>query len=245
MYSAATSSAARFDAKKTSSRPRPSQSGRPTPCAAKTCSGLPLVEPGGRHRSGELLERPRLVPRVRGEREDRLGVDGHPRLRARAGVGGEQLVVVEDDPVVDPDDRSVPDRVVVGRDRRMALRVVAHVDENLGRVRWHRDPLEQTARGRALLRDDRIPVGGAAMGIPDCVRAAVGDPRKERLRRERAVDAAPLREAISGDSAHHVLAKPFSISASVPFHRRPSRLGLSKADLGWRRYSCDGVFVCG
>jgi hypothetical protein len=106
------------------------------------CSGLPLVKPGGGHRSREFLERPRLVPGVRGEREDRFGVDGHPGLGACARVGGEQLVVVEDDPVVDTDDRAVPHRVVVGRDRGMAFRVVAHVNEKLSSVRRHRDPIE-------------------------------------------------------------------------------------------------------
>src|SRR5205823_12138394 len=98
-------------------------------------SRLPLVKPGGGHRARKRLERPRLVSGVRGEREDRLGVDGHPGLGAGAGVGGEQLVVVEDDPVVDTDDRAVSHRVVVGRDRRMALRVVAHVYEKLSGVR--------------------------------------------------------------------------------------------------------------
>jgi hypothetical protein len=57
-------------------------------------------------------------------------------------VGGEQFVVVEDDPVVDTDDRAVSHRVVVGRDRRMPLRVVAHVNEKLSGVRRHRDPIE-------------------------------------------------------------------------------------------------------
>ena len=66
----------------------------------------------------------------------------------------------------------------------------------------HRDALEQAARGRPLLRDDRILVLAAAIRVPDCVGAAIGDPGEQRLRSERPVDAAPQREAISGDSAH-------------------------------------------
>ena len=92
-----------------------------------------------------LLERERVVVRVGGECEDRLRVDGHPRLRPRAAERREQLVVVEDDPVVDSDDGPVPHRVVVGRDRGMAFCVVANVDEELVCVRGHLDPLEQAA----------------------------------------------------------------------------------------------------
>ena len=77
-----------------------------------------------------------------GEREDRFRVDGHLRLGPGAGVGGEQLVVVDDDPVVDADDRPVPDGMVVGVDRRVALRVVADVHEELVRGLRHRDALE-------------------------------------------------------------------------------------------------------
>jgi len=53
-----------------------------------------------------------------------------------------QRVVVEDDPVVDADDRAVADRVVVGLDPRVALRVVADVDERLGRAGGQEDLLE-------------------------------------------------------------------------------------------------------
>ena len=103
------------------------------PAGDKDGSGIALVEPGARHRADERLERARLVPGVRGEREDRLGVDGHLRLRAGAAERGEELVVVDDDPVVDPDHRPVAHGVVVGGDRRMTLGVVADVDEQLGR----------------------------------------------------------------------------------------------------------------
>ena len=114
----------------------------------------------------------------------------------------EQLVVVQDDPVVDPDDRPVADRVVVGGDRRVALRVVADVDEELGGRLRHGDPLEELARGRALLRHDRIGVVRAAVGVADGVGAALGDPGQQRLRRERPVDGAARGKAVSRDAAH-------------------------------------------
>ena len=90
----------------------------------------------------------RVAARVGREGEDRLGVDGHARLGAGAGVGGEQLVVVQDPAVVDADDGPVPDRVVVGLDRRVALREVADVHEELVRPLGHGDVLEEP-RGRA------------------------------------------------------------------------------------------------
>jgi hypothetical protein len=58
-------------------------------------------------------------------------------------VLGEEFVVVDDDPVVDPDYRPVPDRMVVGRDRRVALRVVPDVDEELACGVRHGDPLQE------------------------------------------------------------------------------------------------------
>ena len=86
---------------------------------ASTCLALEVVE----HYTGVAL--------AKGE------------VREGTVVPLEELVVVEDDPVVDPDDRAVPDRMVVGSDRRVALRVVAHVHEQLvGAVR-HRDALEE------------------------------------------------------------------------------------------------------
>ena len=151
----------------------------------------------------------RVVLRMGREREDRLRVDRHPRLGARAGEVREQLVVVEDDPVVDPDDRAVPDGMVVGGDRRMALRVVAHVDEQLGRVGGNTNALEQVARRRPLLRHDRIGVTGAAVRVPDRVRATLGDPCEQRLRRQRPIDAATRGEAVTGYSTH----KPWPMSS--------------------------------
>ena len=108
------------------------------------------------------------------DREDRLRVDGHPGLAPRAVVTGEQLVVVEDDPVVDADDGAVADRVIVGLDPRMALGVVADVDERLGDGLRDGDLVEEGARAGALLVD----LEGAARGpvrITDRVGAALGD----------------------------------------------------------------------
>jgi len=89
-----------------------------------------------------MLECTRVIPRVCGDREDRFRVDGHPGLGTRAGVGGKELVVVQDDPVVNPDHRPVAHRVVVGRDRGMTLRVVANMDEQLVGGVGHRDAVE-------------------------------------------------------------------------------------------------------
>ena len=92
---------------------------------------LAVVEPRGRHRPPELGKRARVVLAKLHEREDRLRVDRHLRLRALDPVPGEELVVVGDDAVVHADDRAVPDRVVVGLDVRMAFREVPDVDERL------------------------------------------------------------------------------------------------------------------
>ena len=135
-----TSSASRVEAKKSSLPAVPIQSGRPTARARKRTEAFALVEPGGRHRAVQLLERLGAALGVLGEGEDRLGVDGHLRMRALEAVAGEDLLVVDDDPVVDPDDRAVPDRVVVRLDRRMALRVVANVHEHLRGRRRARAP---------------------------------------------------------------------------------------------------------
>ena len=80
---------------------------------------------------------------MRREGEDGLRVDGHARLGAGAGVVGEELVIVLDPAVVDADDRPVPDRVVVGLDRGVALRELADVHEQLVRRLGHGDVLEQ------------------------------------------------------------------------------------------------------
>ena len=103
---------------------------------------------------------------------------------------------------MDPDDRPVADGVVVGRDRRVALRVVADVHEQLrGRLR-DGDPLEQAAGRSSLLRDDRVLVARRSVGIADGVGPALCDAGEQRLRRERPVDGATRREAVSSDAAH-------------------------------------------
>ena len=150
-----------MEAKKSSSRPAPIQSGRPTPRARES-------SPGRRSSSQAVAIEPRSCSSALrravgalGEREDRLGVDGHLRLGALEAVLLHQLVVVEDDPVVDADDGAVADRMVVGLDPRMALRVVADVEERLGRVRREQDLLEERAGAGALLVDLNVPAGAA------------------------------------------------------------------------------------
>jgi hypothetical protein len=161
-----------------------------------------LVQPGRGHRAVELLERPsRPAARTLDEREDHLGVDGHLRLVPLDVVEDDQLLVVDDDPVVDPDDGAVADRVVVGVDPGVALRVVANVDERLGRLRRQRDLVEQLTGAAALLADGHHPAG-AAVGVPDRVRASLGDPRQESLGHQRPVEAASWTEAESGDTTH-------------------------------------------
>ena len=120
------------------------------------------------------------------EREDRLGVDRHLRLRALDPVPREELVVVGDDAVVDADDRAVTDGMVVGLDVRVALREIADVDQRLQRVGGHLELVEERARAATKLGDTRAAL--TAMGVPDCVGAALGDAGEERLRSERPVD---------------------------------------------------------
>jgi hypothetical protein len=85
----------------------------------------------------ELTERARVVTAVMHEREDGLGVDGHLHVRALDSVAGEEIVVVCDDAVVNTDDGSMPNRVVVDVDVRMALREVANVEDDLRCLSWH------------------------------------------------------------------------------------------------------------
>jgi hypothetical protein len=99
-------------------------------------AGLAGVHPGGGHRAAKLLERLAARTERVGQGENRRSVDGHLRVIALEAMHLEDLVVVDDDPVVDPDHLAVADGVVVGLDRRMPLGVVAHVDQDLGRVLW-------------------------------------------------------------------------------------------------------------
>jgi len=119
------------------------------------------------------------------DREDRFRVHGHPRFDARASVGGKQLVVVRDDPVVDPHHRPVAHRMVVGGDRGMPLRVVPDVDEQLVDLLRHRDAVEQLRRRRALLDDGGVRLVRGPVGIADGVSASFGDRSKQGLRGQR------------------------------------------------------------
>jgi hypothetical protein len=113
----------------------------------------------------------------------------------------EELLVVFDDAVVDPDDRAVADGVVVGREGRMTLRVVAHVDEDLvGLGRDAHGPEQLTGAG-PLFGDLEVEAGDA-IRVADGVRSTLGDCRQESLRGESAIDAALAIQAISGDPAH-------------------------------------------
>ena len=214
LYCSTTSSAARVEAKKSSCLPLPSQSGRPAPRATKRV-------PATRESSHAVANEPSSSSSARASLPEwaasaKIASEStviRASERAQA-MRGEQLVVVQDDPVVDPDDRPVPNRVVVGRDRRVALRVVADVDEQLGRRLRHRDPLEQLAGGRALLRDDGIGVLGAAVGVADGVGAALGDACEQGLSRERPVDGAARGKAVAGNPAH-ISKAPRSRTSSV------------------------------
>ena len=113
----------------------------------------------------------------------------------------EDLLVIQDDPVVDADDLSVADRVIVGLDGGMALRVVAHMEENLhGRSR-NGELRKERARARALLVH-RNHVAMRPVGIADGVCAALGDAGEQSLRGQRPVDPGVGLQAISGNTTH-------------------------------------------
>ena len=116
------------------------------------------------------------------EGEDRLGVDRHLRLGAGEVVTGEELVVVDDDPVVDARHVAVPDRMVVGRNGRVTLGVVPHVQEHLGGSGRHGNELEQCAGACLLLV--HLEAIGRAVGVPDGVGAPFGNPGQQCLRSE-------------------------------------------------------------
>ena len=124
-------------------------------------------------------------------------------------VPGEDLLVVDDDPVVDPDDRAVPDRVVVGENGGVALGVVTHVHQGLGRVGGQLDRVEQCRRAGALLVNRHVRAS-AAVGVADRVCAALGDPREQRLGCQGAIDGGGSVEAVSGYSAHQRIRSPRS-----------------------------------
>ena len=76
----------------------------------------PLVDPGGRHRPVQRLEGTCAVPLGLHEGEDDLRVNGHFRLGTLKAALGEELLVVLDDAVVDPDNRAMANGMVVGRE---------------------------------------------------------------------------------------------------------------------------------
>jgi hypothetical protein len=135
----------------------------------------------------QLFESRRPAGRLLGEGEDRLRVDGHAGLRALEAVRREDLLVVDDDPVVDADHRSVADRVVVGSQAGVALRVVAHVDEHLARAHRNCQPVDERARPASLLVHHELDVA-AAIGVADGVGSALGDCGQERLSRQGLID---------------------------------------------------------
>lgn len=160
-----------------------------------------IVEPGCRHRAAELGQGPRVVLAQLHEREDRLRVDGHVRLGALDAVAGEKRIVVQHDPVVDADHGAVADGVVVRLDVRVTLREIAHVDERLRRAGWDGELVQERARTAAQLRHTRAALRGA-MGVPDGVRTALGNPGEKRLGSERPVNGRLGIEAESRYAAH-------------------------------------------
>ena len=151
--------------------------------------GHALVHPCGRHGAVELLERPGPVGLALDEGEDRLGVDRHLGLGALEAVLGKDLLVVRDDPVVDPDHAAVANGVVVGRERRVAFGVVTDVDEELVRSLGDAHEVEELARpGALLVHRNGNPV--APEGVSRGVRAAAGNGCQKRLSGQRLIDAA-------------------------------------------------------
>ena len=167
---------------------------------------MALVDPGGRHRATELFQRLRPAVGELGEGEDRLGVDGHRGLGALEAVRGEDVVVVEDDPVVDPDHRPVPDGVVVGLDPGMALGVVADVHQDLVGVLGDLDAVEELAGAGALFVD--VDTAAVPIRVPDGVGAALGDSGEQSLSSERPIDVALRTQAVSGNPAHACEPRP-------------------------------------
>src|SRR5262249_43518918 len=144
------------------------------------------------------------------EGEDRLAVDGHLGLVPLEAVAVEDLLVVDDDPVVHALHGAVPHRVVVGLYPRMALRVVPHMQDRLVRILWDRQAVEERARPGALLVKREV-FSRPAIRIPRSVGAALCDAGEQRLSRERSVYATRAMKAISGDSTHSAISAHFSM----------------------------------
>ena len=162
--------------------------------------GLAVVHPGGRHGADQLLERRATRAELVDEREDRLGVDRHLRLLARDVVPREQVVVVDDDPVVHARDPAVAHRMVVGGNGGVALRVVADVHQHLRRVRGDDDRVEELAGARLLLV--HLERGAGAVRVADRIGAPLGNPREQCLGSKRPAHARAGSEAVARDAAH-------------------------------------------
>ena len=124
-------------------------------------------------------------------------------------VPGEDLLVVDDDPVVDPDDGAVPDRVIVGENGGVALGVVTDVHQGVRRIGGQLDRVEECRRAGALLVDRHVRAC-AAVGVADRVCTALCDPREQRLGCKGAIDGGGSVEAVSGYSAHQRIRSPRS-----------------------------------
>ena len=72
-----------MEAKKISRWPSAEPKGAAHAAGQEEQAGAPLVDPGGRHRAVELLQRLGAVVGRLGEGKDRLGVDGHLGLARR------------------------------------------------------------------------------------------------------------------------------------------------------------------
>ena len=151
--------------------------------------GLTLVEPGGGQRPPELVEAACGAAVGLGQGEDHLGIDGHLRLGALEAITGHQRVVVVDVAVVDPEDGAVADGVVVRIDPRVALGVVADVDQGVAGVLGQCDLLEQGAGAAALLVDDDA-AAARPVRVTDRVGTALGNAREQGLGGTRPVDRA-------------------------------------------------------
>ena len=136
------------------------------------------------------------------QREDRLGVDRHARARSRSiPCRARSSSSFDDDPVVDPGHRPWRTGWLFASDRRVALRVVADVDERLGRVGRERRR-RRAARSRRSAACGRRVRPSRAVRVADGVGAALRDPGEQGLRRERPVDSRGVAEAVASDAAH-------------------------------------------
>src|SRR3954471_21714438 len=129
---------------------------------------------------------------------------------------------------MDPDDRSVPDRVIVRGDRRMPLRVVTDMDEQLVDLLRHVHAVEELRGGGALLDDGRVGVARAAVGVSDGVGAPLGDRCEQSLGGQRPLETRTGAEAISGYATHKLILGRKTI-AGTPLLGSSYRLFTSQA----------------